>query len=90
MANPMSFRQCPGCGYDFLTGEGEKGCHYYGCPYLPEALDARCPTCLYNFVAEDGNPECSYPPSCDFARDVAPQRVANVREWTAAQLAARR
>lgn len=81
MSDPMRFRQCPQCGYDLLTGEGERGCHYYGCPYLPESLDVTCPTCVYNFATEDGNPECSDPPSCDFAVNVAPDRVANVREW---------
>lgn len=81
-ARAASFRQCPSCSYDFATGEGQRGCHYYECPYLPEDLDVRCPTCLYNFHEQDGNPECGDPPDCEFAREVAPQRLANLASWT--------
>lgn len=28
----LDLRSCPGCGYDFATDEGQKGCHYYDCP----------------------------------------------------------
>jgi rubredoxin len=80
-AQAVTFRQCPQCTYDFATGEGERSCHYYECPYLPEALDVRCPTCLYNFSVEDGNPDCGDPPDCEFAREVAPQRLANLAGW---------
>lgn len=80
-----AFRQCPQCGYDLLTREGERACHYYACPYLPEELDASCPTCMYDFVIQDGNAECGDPPSCEFALTEAPRRVANVRAWGAAQ-----
>jgi len=76
-----AFRQCEFCEYDFLTDTGERGCHYYECPYLPEDFDVWCPTCRYNFVVKDGNPECSDPPSCSFARTVAPGRVAALHEW---------
>jgi tRNA 2-thiouridine synthesizing protein A len=34
-----AFRQCPGCGYDFAAGEGERSCTWGDCPYLPEELD---------------------------------------------------
>jgi hypothetical protein len=81
----MAFRQCELCGLDLATGEGDRGCHYYECPYLPEALDVRCPTCLYNFYTADGNPECSDPPACEFARVIAPQRVETLRAWLDAQ-----
>jgi hypothetical protein len=30
------FRQCPGCGYDIATGEGERSCSWGDCPHLPE------------------------------------------------------
>lgn len=78
----LSFRRCARCTYDFLTGEGVRACHYYECPYLPEELDVRCPTCLYNFFTADGQPECSDPPSCDFARHEAPQRVEAALVWS--------
>lgn len=79
------FHQCEGCGYDFLTDEGERGCHWGECPYLPEEIDVWCPTCRYDFVIEDGNPECGDPPSCRFAREVAPLRVATLKAWLALQ-----
>ena len=80
-AHAVTFRQCPFCSYDFATGEGQRGCHNYDCPYLPEELDVRCPICLYNFYVGDGNPDCGDPPDCEFARDVAPERVRNVTAW---------
>ncbi len=76
-----TFQQCALCEYDFATDEGERACHYYECPYLPEVLDVRCPTCLYNFAVDDGNPECGDPPDCTFAREVAPERVIALRHW---------
>ncbi len=30
-----AFRQCPGCGFDFASGEGERSCSWGDCPYLP-------------------------------------------------------
>lgn len=75
------FRQCSQCGFDLLTRAGERACHYYGCPYLPEELDATCPVCMYDFMTRDGNPECGDPPSCAFALEEAPIRVANVHAW---------
>lgn len=81
----LEFQQCEACGFSLATGEGTRGCHNYGCPTLPEELDVTCPTCLYNFYADDGNPGCTDPPSCEFARKVAPERVANIRRWIAAR-----
>lgn len=81
MDRAMAFRQCGFCSYDLATGEGERGCHYYGCPSLPEELDVKCPTCLYNFYTDDGNPGCTDPPACYFARVVAPERVRNLGAW---------
>jgi hypothetical protein len=78
-----AFRTCEHCDYDFATDEGERGCHYYGCPSLPEELDVWCPTCLYNFMVDDGNPACGETPRCEFAVQVAPKRVAALRQWLA-------
>jgi hypothetical protein len=44
MARWEGFSQCPGCGYDFATGEGERSCAWGDCPYLPEELDVFCPS----------------------------------------------
>lgn len=82
MANWMEFRQCPGCGYDFATGEGEKGCSYYECPYVPEELRAFCSTCMYDFVTGEGNPPCADPETCEQGAD-ARGKIANVRRWKA-------
>jgi hypothetical protein len=38
MAKWEAFRQCPGCGFDFATGEGERSCSSGDCPNLPEEL----------------------------------------------------
>jgi hypothetical protein len=81
----LAFHTCELCSYDFRTDEGERSCHYYGCPYLPEELDVWCPTCRYNFMVGDGNPGCSDPPACGFARTVAPGRVRALEAWLIAQ-----
>jgi hypothetical protein len=39
MAGWEGFRQCPGCGFDFASGEGERSCSWGDCPYLPEELN---------------------------------------------------
>jgi hypothetical protein len=77
----LGFTQCADCTYDLLTGEGERTCHYYTCPYLPEELDVTCPTCTYNFVTRDTHRACEGGPACDFARDEAVQRMHNLRAW---------
>jgi hypothetical protein len=77
-----AFQMCELCEYDFRTDEGERNCHYFECPNLPEELDIWCPTCRYNFMVEDGNPACE-DLDCDFARDVAPVRVRAMQEWLA-------
>lgn len=71
----LSFRMCPVCEYDLATAEGRRACHYGECPYLPEAMDIRCPTCLYNFFNDGLTPACGDPPTCDFARLEAPDRI---------------
>lgn len=63
-----AFRQCPGCNYDFITGEGARSCSWYDCPYLPEAYKVLCPECGYNFATREGSPHCGTdPPTCDWA-----------------------
>jgi hypothetical protein len=86
----LRFQPCEGCSYDIATGEGERSCHYYGCPYLPEELDVRCPDCGYDAFTGEGAASCSDPPTCSFVRDVAPTRVATVREWMALRQIAER
>ena len=76
-----AFHTCEHCSFDFATDEGERNCHYYECPILPDELDVRCPICLYNFATGDGNPGCSDPPTCVFARKVAPARVRALEAW---------
>lgn len=66
---PPAFRQCPGCSYDFITGEGSRSCNWYDCPYLPEEYKVFCPMCNYNFATREGVPECSDPPSCEWAKE---------------------
>ncbi len=79
----LRFRPCPSCTYNFATDEGERSCHYGACPYLPEQLDVHCPRCWYNFYTGEGRAECGDPPSCNFARDEAPVRIATVTRWLA-------
>ena len=81
----LDFEQCPGCGFDFATGEGQRSCHYYECPYIPASLVVFCPTCMYDFYTGEGNPECADPPTCEFATEVAPKRVATMNEWLESQ-----
>ena len=64
-----AFRQCPGCGYDVATGEGQRSCNWYECPYLPDELKVYCPQCNYNFALRDGNPDCGDPPTCHWAKE---------------------
>lgn len=77
----LDFRQCAFCAFDLATGEGERACHYYDCPYLPDELDVRCPTCRYNSYTGDGNPACGDDLDCDFLRNVAPERVRTLNAW---------
>jgi hypothetical protein len=77
----LAFHQCPFCSYDLTTGEGERSCHYYDCPYLPDLLDVACPDCRYNFFTKEGDANCGDPPRCDFARNEAPVRVETLKKW---------
>jgi hypothetical protein len=75
-----AFVQCPGCVYNFVTGEGARRCSWYDCPYLPEEYKVFCPACNYNFATGEGGPECSDPPTCEWSiqgyrhADLAKQR----------------
>jgi hypothetical protein len=80
MARWESFRTCAGCGYDFATGEGEKGCHEYDCAYLPEELEVFCPQCLFDFYTMEGNPPCADPATCKHGAE-ARSHVENVHDW---------
>jgi hypothetical protein len=64
-----AFQQCPGCSYDFITGEGTRSCHWADCPYLPEELKVFCPYCNYNFATGEGDPHCGEDPQCDSAKE---------------------
>jgi hypothetical protein len=74
------FRRCPHCGYDFATGEGERGCAWGDCPYLPEELNVFCAYCWFNFYTMEGNPPCPDPLTCEHG--AAPRaHVENYRRW---------
>lgn len=62
-----AFVQCPGCNYDFVTGEGTRRCTWYECPYLPEAYKVFCPECNHNFATGEGAPHCGDTPTCEWA-----------------------
>lgn len=81
----LAFTACEFCSFDLATGEGERSCHYFECPYIPEELVVTCPTCQHNFFTGEGRPECGNGSTCDFARVEAPQRVATLREWLVRQ-----
>jgi hypothetical protein len=74
------FRQCPGCGFDFATGEGERSCSWGDCPYLPEELNVFCDSCRFNFSTMEGNPPCEDPLTCEHGAD-ARSHVENLRTW---------
>lgn len=80
MARWEAFRKCPGCGFDFGSGEGERSCSWGDCPYLPEELNVFCDRCRFNFFTMEGNPPCEDPLTC---LDAAEPRshVENLRVW---------
>jgi hypothetical protein len=80
MVRWIEFRQCPGCGFDIGTGEGDRGCAWGECPYLPEALDVRCENCGFNYFTQEGNPPCEDPMTCEYAA-VPLSHVENYRRW---------
>lgn len=78
----MAFRQCPGCSYDFLTGEGTRTCNYYDCPYLPEEFKVLCPACNFNFATGEGAEHCDDPENCEW-RAEGEEHARNVRRFLA-------
>ena len=80
MTNWEDFRKCPGCGYDFATGEGERSCHWGDCPYLPEELNVFCDYCRFNYFTLEGNPPCADPMTCEHATEPL-AHVANLHRW---------
>jgi hypothetical protein len=84
MAKWVDFATCPHCGLDLGTGEGERGCAWGDCPYVPEELDVYCPQCRFNFVTQEGNPPCADPLTCEHGVD-ARAHVENYRQWAERQ-----
>lgn len=82
MARWQEFSQCPGCGLDLGSGEGNRGCAWGDCPYLPEELNVICPTCMFSFITGEGNPTCEDPLCCEEGAE-ARSHVANFLEWSA-------
>jgi hypothetical protein len=80
----MRFQPCSHCGYDFATGEGERGCSYGDCANLPEDLDVFCEQCRFNYFTMEGNSACEDPLTCAHAA-VPLAHVENYRRWAAAQ-----
>jgi hypothetical protein len=76
------FDQCPGCGLDIATGDGQRSCAWGDCPYLPEELDILCDTCRFNFFTMEGNPPCQDPLECEHAAEPL-SHVENLRRWQA-------
>ena len=62
-----AFVQCPGCSYNFVTGEGFRNCGWYECPYLPEEYKVFCPDCNYNFATGEGRRHCEDGSICSWA-----------------------
>ena len=56
MARWEAFRQCPGCGFDFASGEGERSCSWGDCPYLPEELNVLCDLVPLQLLHHGGEP----------------------------------
>ena len=69
MARWEGFRHCPGCGFDFATGDGERSCSWGDCPYLPDELSVFCDTCRFNLFTMEGNPSCEDPLHCAHAAE---------------------
>lgn len=79
------FRRCPGCTYDWATGEGTRGCNYYDCAYLPLELRLVCDWCGFNFATDEGHIRCDHD-TCPHALRLKEnlRTYARWREWVAA------
>lgn len=80
MAKWIEFRQCAGCNYDLITGEGERACSLHDCAYLPAELNVFCPYCLFDYATMEGNPPCDAPLTCEHGVE-ARANLANVEAW---------
>lgn len=80
----LRFAKCPHCDLDLGTGEGERGCSWGECPYLPEELNVFCDTCRFDFLTMEGNAPCEDPLSCQQGED-ARSHVENYKRWMARQ-----
>jgi hypothetical protein len=74
------FSQCPGCGFDIMTGEGVRSCAYGDCPYLPDELKVTCDDCMFNFLTMEGNSPCEDPMACPHGEEPR-AHVTNLRKW---------
>jgi len=74
------FQQCPGCGFDIVTGDGSRSCAYGDCPYLPEELKVTCDYCMFNYLTMEGNSPCDDPLACAHGEEPR-SHVANLRKW---------
>lgn len=83
MAKWMDFEKCPRCAWDIGTGEGERGCAWGDCPYLPEELDVFCAPCRFDFFTLEGNSACENPMSCEHGA-IPLSNVENYRRWAQA------
>ncbi len=87
MAKWEDFTACPGCTYDFATGEGNRSCHWAECPYMPAELDVFCAWCRFDFLTMEGNPPCEDQMTCEHG--VEPRsHVPNLVRWKALHPAA--
>jgi hypothetical protein len=85
MARWEEFRQCPHCSLGLATGEGDRGCAWGECPYLPEELDVYCEACRFNLYSMEGNPPCTDPLTCEHAASPL-AHAENYRRWMEAQV----
>ncbi|HYU58070.1 MAG TPA: hypothetical protein VEO00_08470 [Actinomycetota bacterium] len=84
MARWEQFEQCPHCGWNIATNEGERGCAWGDCPYLPEELNVFCDWCRFDFATMEGNSPCDDPLTCEHG--VVPRaHVENYHRWAAAR-----
>ena len=87
MAKWEGFSKCPGCGFEITTGEGQRGCSWGDCPYLPEELNVFCDYCRFNFFTMEGNPPCEDPLTCEHGREPL-EHVTNLKRWADSQVRA--
>jgi hypothetical protein len=55
VGNWMEVEKCSRCGWDIGTGEGERGCSWGECAYLPDELGVYRERCRFNYFSLEGN-----------------------------------